>query len=32
MTKLTNIGLQKEDSKQIADKLNELLANYHLYY
>ncbi|MER2996523.1 Dps family protein [Pontibacter populi] len=32
MTKLTNIGLQKEDSIQIADKLNELLANYHLYY
>ncbi|MBC5775527.1 DNA starvation/stationary phase protection protein [Pontibacter sp. KCTC 32443] len=32
MTKLTNIGLQKEDSQQIADKLNELLANYHLYY
>lgn len=32
MTKLTNIGLQKEDSKQMADKLNELLANYHLYY
>ncbi|NDK55201.1 Dps family protein [Pontibacter fetidus] len=32
MTKLTNIGLHKEDSKQIADKLNELLANYHLYY
>jgi starvation-inducible DNA-binding protein len=32
MTKLTNIGLQKDDSKMIADKLNELLANYHLYY
>ncbi|MBB6612354.1 DNA starvation/stationary phase protection protein [Pontibacter sp. Tf4] len=32
MNKLTNIGLQKEDSKQMADKLNELLANYHLYY
>ena len=32
MNKLTNIGLQKEDSRQMADKLNELLANYHLYY
>ncbi|MEJ8756307.1 Dps family protein [Pontibacter sp. H259] len=32
MNKLTNIGLQKEDAKQMADKLNELLANYHLYY
>ena len=32
MNKLTNIGLQKEDSQQIAGKLNELLANYHLYY
>ncbi|NEM99406.1 Dps family protein [Pontibacter burrus] len=32
MNKLTNIGLQKEDSRQMADRLNELLANYHLYY
>lgn len=32
MEKLTNIGLEKEDSKQIAEKLNELLANYHIYY
>lgn len=32
MEKLSNIGLQKEDSKQVAEKLNELLANYHLYY
>lgn len=32
MKKLSNIGLQKEDSKQVAQKLNELLANYHLYY
>ena len=32
MEKLSNIGLQKEDSKQVAQKLNELLANYHLYY
>ncbi|MBW7466488.1 starvation-inducible DNA-binding protein [Pontibacter aydingkolensis] len=32
MNKLNQIGLQKTDSKEIADKLNELLANYHLYY
>ena len=32
MEKRTNIGLQREDSRQIAEKLNELLANYHLYY
>ncbi|MFD2248334.1 Dps family protein [Pontibacter ruber] len=32
MEQLNQIGLQKADSKQIADKLNELLANYHLYY
>lgn len=32
MEKLSNIGLQKEDSRQVAQKLNELLANYHLYY
>lgn len=32
MTKLTNIGLEKQDSVEIADKLNELLANYHIYY
>ncbi|AKD05464.1 Dps family protein [Pontibacter korlensis] len=32
MEKLSNIGLQKEDSRKVADKLNELLANYHLYY
>ncbi|OKL41990.1 Dps family protein [Pontibacter flavimaris] len=32
MEKLSNIGLQKEDSKQVAEKLNELLANYHVYY
>lgn len=32
MEKLTQIGLQKADSKEIAEKLNELLANYHLYY
>ncbi|WP_018479413.1 Dps family protein [Pontibacter roseus] len=32
MEKLTNIGLEKKDSVEIADKLNELLANYHIYY
>ncbi|GGG22481.1 Dps family protein [Pontibacter amylolyticus] len=32
MNKLTNIGLEKQDSVEIADKLNELLANYHIYY
>lgn len=32
MEKRTNIGLQKEESQQVAEKLNELLANYHLYY
>ncbi|MEJ8803093.1 Dps family protein [Pontibacter sp. H249] len=32
MDKLTQIGLQKTDSKEIGERLNELLANYHLYY
>jgi len=32
MDKLTNIGLEKQDTVEIADKLNELLANYHIYY
>jgi len=32
MEKRNKIGLQKEDSRQVADRLNELLANYHLYY
>jgi len=32
MDKLNNIGLEREESKQIAEKLNELLANYHIYY
>ncbi|QCR23555.1 Dps family protein [Pontibacter sp. SGAir0037] len=32
MEKLTKIGLEKEDSRQVAAKLNELLANYHIYY
>lgn len=32
MNKLNKIGLQKEDSQQVAQKLNELLANYHVYY
>ncbi|MDX5436910.1 MAG: DNA starvation/stationary phase protection protein, partial [Pontibacter sp.] len=32
MNKLSYIGLQKEDSKLVAEKLNVLLATYHLYY
>lgn len=28
----THIGLGKEESKQLAQKLNVLLANYHLFY
>jgi starvation-inducible DNA-binding protein len=28
----THIGLGKEESKQLAKKLNALLANYHLFY
>ncbi|RAU82169.1 Dps family protein [Pontibacter arcticus] len=32
MNTLNKIGLEKEDSQQIAEKLNQLLANYHLYY
>ncbi|MCW5907934.1 MAG: DNA starvation/stationary phase protection protein [Chitinophagales bacterium] len=27
-----NIGLGKEETKQLAKKLNALLANYHLFY
>ncbi len=32
MEKLNNIGLQTAESQQVAEKLNELLANYHVYY
>jgi len=32
MENLTNIGLQTAESQQVGEKLNELLANYHLYY
>lgn len=32
MNKFNNIGLQKQESKQVAEQLNTLLANYHLYY
>jgi starvation-inducible DNA-binding protein len=32
MEDLNNIGLEKTESKQTAQKLNELLANYHIYY
>ncbi|MDO5638963.1 MAG: Dps family protein [Neisseria sp.] len=31
-TNLTNIGLDKEKSVQLADKLNDLLANYQIFY
>ncbi|WP_242927834.1 Dps family protein [Pontibacter vulgaris] len=32
MENLNQIGLEQADSKQVAEKLNELLANYHIYY
>lgn len=32
MEELNNIGLERTESKQTAEKLNELLANYHIYY
>lgn len=32
MENLTNLGLGKETNLELAEKLNELLANYHLYY
>lgn len=31
-TKLSQIGLEKKDSKALGDKLNELLANYQVFY
>lgn len=30
--KLTQIGLEKKDSKKLGEKLNELLANYQVFY
>lgn len=32
MSKINAIGLDSKKSKQLADKLNELLANYSLFY
>ncbi len=32
MENLNQIGLEKVESQQVAEKLNELLANYHIYY
>jgi starvation-inducible DNA-binding protein len=32
MENLTDLGLEKTSNQQLAEKLNELLANYHIYY
>ena len=32
MENLTDLGLGKETNLELANKLNELLANYHIYY
>jgi starvation-inducible DNA-binding protein len=32
MENLTDLGLAKETNLELAEKLNELLANYHIYY
>ncbi len=32
MTKLNPIGLDMEKSKKLAEKLNELLADYSIFY
>jgi starvation-inducible DNA-binding protein len=32
MNKLNRIGLDNEKAKQLAEKLNELLANYSIFY
>lgn len=32
MENLTDLGLGKETNLELAEKLNELLANYHIYY
>lgn len=32
MSDLNNIGLEKAKSKELAEKLNELLANYSIFY
>jgi starvation-inducible DNA-binding protein len=32
MENLTDLGLEKNSNQELAEKLNELLANYHIYY
>ena len=32
MENLTDLGLEKETNLELAQRLNELLANYHIYY
>lgn len=32
MTKLNSIGLDVDKSKKLAEKLNELLADYSIFY
>ena len=32
MENLTDLGLEKETNLELAEKLNELLANYHIHY
>jgi starvation-inducible DNA-binding protein len=32
MENLTDLGLKKNSNQELAEKLNELLANYHIYY
>src|SRR5690606_31421140 len=32
VAKVSKIGLEKGDSKKIAEKLNELLSNYQIFY
>lgn len=32
MKNLTDTGLEKKSNQELAAKLNELLANYHIYY
>ncbi|WP_026463691.1 Dps family protein [Adhaeribacter aquaticus] len=32
MENLTDLGLEQAPNKELVEKLNELLANYHIYY
>jgi starvation-inducible DNA-binding protein len=32
MENLTDLGLKQNSNQELAEKLNELLANYHVYY